>query len=142
MLAGPTNYEQETIDPGNPSGPKIKVIIPHYIYERAYKYNPVKYENLRAVKEVLENPQRIFWGIREHAEGGWCYVGKPRQLYVKENTIIDFPEDKVFAVYINPRFVVFDWCLEYIDKSNEMSPEGWQERYRSLVWKSTSYRNT
>lgn len=135
---GPANYEQETIDPRNPSGPKIKVTIPHCIYDRAFKYNPVKYENLRAAKEVLEDPQRIFWGIREHNEGGWCYVGIPRKLYVKTNIIIDFPENMVFAVYINPKFVLFDWCPEYIDVDNDMCPLNWKDRYRSLVWKSTS----
>jgi len=138
MGQGPHNYEQETLDPNNPMGPKIKVVIPHYIYSRAYKYDPVQYENLRAVKEVLENPKRIFWGIREHNEGGWCYVGKPSKLYVKQDDVIDFPKGKVFAVYMNPRLMVFDWCLEYADSEDEMSPEGWQERYRSLKWKSTS----
>ena len=88
---GPGNYEQETIDPNNPTGPKIKVIIPHSIYERAYKFNSVKYENIRAVKEVLENPKRIFWGIREHNVGGWCYVGRPSTIYVTDAKVIDFP---------------------------------------------------
>ena len=138
MGQGPYNYEQETLDPDNPTGPKVKVIITHSIYDRVHKYNPVQYENLRAAKEVLENPKRIFWGIREHNEGGWCYVGKPTELYIKQNTVIDFPSDKVFAVYINQRLVVFDWCVEYADDKDGMSPKGWEERYRSLKWKSTS----
>jgi len=138
MVNGPHNYEQETLDPNNPTGPKIKAIIPHYIYNRAYKYNSVKYENIRAVKEVLENPKRIFWGIREHSEGGWCYVGIPTKLYIKENVVIDFPNNKIFAVYINDRFMVFDWILEYIDSKDNLNPKDWEKRYRSLVWKSTS----
>jgi hypothetical protein len=138
MVQGPYNYEQETLNPDDPTGPKIKAVIPHYIYSRAYKYDPVHYENLRAVKEVLEDPKRIFWGIREHNEGGWCYVGKPSKLYVKQDSVIDFPRDKVFAVYMNPGLIVFDWCLEYADSEDKMSPAGWQERYRSLKWKSTS----
>jgi len=138
MRQGPGNYSQEALDPENPKGSKISVIIPHRIYSRAYKYNPVKYENLRLAKEVLENPKRIFWGIREHNEGGWCYVGRPQRIYVAINRVIDFPKDKVFAVYTNPKFTVFDWCAEYADDNDEFSPKGWEERYRSLKWKSTS----
>jgi len=103
-------------------------------HSRVYKYNSVKYENIRCVKEVLENPKRIFWGIREHSEGGWCYIGKPTKLYIKENVVIDFPKDKIFAVYIDDRFVVFDWILEYIDDKNKLNPKNWEKRYRSLVW--------
>ncbi len=128
------NFKQATVDPNNPTGPKIEVIIPHDIIERAYKYNSVKYENLRAAKEVLENPLRIFWGIREHSEGGWCYVGRPTKLYVTETTVIDFPNDKVFAVYITDRYEVFDWNVEYADNKDAMSPMGWESRYRSLKW--------
>jgi hypothetical protein len=131
-------YRQKTVDPNNPTGPKIEVIIPHCIYDRAYKYTSVKYENLRAAKEVLENPLRIFWGIREHSEGGWCYVGKPAKLYVSETTIIDFPQDKVFAVYVTDRYEVFDWNVEYADDKDALSPKGWESRYRSLKWASTS----
>lgn len=138
MGQGPGNYYQEVIDPRNPLGPKIKVVIPHYIYNRAFKYNPVKYSNLMAAKEVLENPKRIFWGIREHNEGGWCYVGLPTKLCVRPDEWIDYPDDKVFAVYVNSEMIVFDWITEYLDDENDMSPRGWKERYRSLIWKSTS----
>lgn len=137
MGQGPNNYEQETLDPNNPAGPKIKVVIPHFIYLRSYMYDPVQHENVRAVKEVLENPKRIFWGIREHNEGGWCYVGRPQTIYVMPTKVIDFPKDKVFAVYINSRLVVFDWCLEYADSEDKMNPKGWKDRYRSIKWKST-----
>ncbi|MBW8002535.1 MAG: hypothetical protein FVQ80_11005 [Planctomycetes bacterium] len=129
-----TNYEQETLDPQNPTGPKIKVVIAHALYLKIYKYNPVKYENIRLVKEVLENPERIFGGIRAHNEGGWCYAGRPSKLYISGGQVIDFPSDKVFAVYVNPRFRIFDWCLEYVDDSDNLNPKNWTERYRSLLW--------
>ncbi len=137
-MAGPNNYKQETVNPDNPSGPRITVELPYELFLRVYKYDPVKFENLRAVKEVLEQPKRIFWGIREHNEGGWCYVGKPTKLYIKPQVVVDFPEKKVFAVYINPRLRVFDWDVEYADDEDELSPRGWKDRYRSLKWKSTS----
>ncbi|OHB77286.1 MAG: hypothetical protein A2Z25_10540 [Planctomycetes bacterium RBG_16_55_9] len=138
MGQGPVNYNQETIDPTNPNGPRIEAIIPYYIYSRAYKYDSVKYENLRAVKEVLENPKRIFWGIRAYSEGGWCYVGKPTELYIKENEKTDFPPNMVFAVYLTEKYEVFDWISEYMDEEDNLSPKNWRERYRSLVWLSTS----
>jgi hypothetical protein len=138
MGQGPPIYSQKTLDPSNPTGPKIEVIIPYDIYARAYKYNSVKYENLRAVKEVLENPERIFWGVREYNEGGWCYVGRPQKIYIAENKIVDFPKDKVFAVYINDGYRVFDWILEVSDDKDNLNPKDWEGRYRSLVWKSTS----
>lgn len=138
MGQGPSNYEQETLDPTDPTGPKIKVIIPYPVFLRAYKYNSVKYENIRGVKEVLENPKRIFWGVREYSEGGWCYVGRPTKLFLTENKVVDFPKNKVFAVYINDRFAIFDWILEYVDDKDMLNPKDCEKRYRSLVWKSTS----
>ena len=128
----------KTVDPNNPTGPKIDVFLPKDICSMVYKYNSVKYDNLRAAKEVLGNPQRIFWGIREHSEGGWCYTGKPVSLYVRENEIIDFPNNMVFAVYINDRYEIFDWIPEYADEKDELSPKNYEERYRSLKWQSTS----
>ncbi|MCD4830746.1 MAG: hypothetical protein K8R02_02930 [Anaerohalosphaeraceae bacterium] len=138
METGPANYEQETINPEHPEGLKIKVIIPHLVYLRAYKHDPVKYENLRGAKEVLENPKRIFWGIREHNDGGWCYTGIPKKLYIKQSNAVDFPDGKVFAVYINPGLQVFDWTVEYADENDTMCPKDWKERYKSLIWKNIS----
>lgn len=128
----------ETISPNNPTGPKINVFLPRSICDRAYKYDSVKYENLRAVEEVLSNPQRIFWGTREHSEGGWCYTGKPKKFYIRENEVIDFPNNMVFAVYITDRYEVFDWILEHVDEEDNLSPKDYKERYRGLKWKSTS----
>lgn len=127
----------KTVDPDNPTGPKIDVFLSPAICLRAYKYDSVKYENLRAAKEVLDNPQRIFWGIREHSEGGWCYTGKPTNLYTRENEVINFPNNLVFAVYVNDRYEIFDWIPEYIDEEDCLSPKNYKERYRGLKWPST-----
>lgn len=124
----------ETLDPNNPAGPRIAVFLPQDIVLRAYKYDSVKYENLRGLKEVLDNPKRIFWGIREYSEGGWCYTGIPPELYVTETEVIDFPKDKVFAVYITDRYEIFDWIVEYADDKDCLNPKGWEERYRSKKW--------
>jgi len=41
------DFTCETIDPNNPTGPKVKVIFPGKYTLRLFKYSPVDYENLR-----------------------------------------------------------------------------------------------
>jgi hypothetical protein len=133
-----SNYGCDTIDPDNPGGPKICVEIPADFYLRLYKYSPIQYENLRAVRHVLDYPERIFWGVRVYSEGGWCYVGRPSTWYIKQDTIVSFPEHLVFAVYVNPRRRVFEYGAERVDPDDPLSPLDWQGRYGGLKWKSTS----
>jgi hypothetical protein len=137
-VAGPSNYYIEVINPHNPNGPKIKAIIPASLYERYYKYSPVDYENLRAAQYVLAHTERIFVGIREYSEGGWCFVGRPIEWYVKEGVVAPFPKDKVFAVYFYSNMVMFDCIAEYADKNDPLSPINWEKRYGGLVWKNIS----
>ncbi len=132
-----SNHVCYTLDPDNPTGPKIGVEIPADLYLRYYKYSPIQYENLRAVKYVLDHPQRIFWGIREFNEGGWCYVGIPEEWHVRQDVIAPFPKNKVFAVYINPLRRLFEYGAEPADPEDPMSPIGWKDRYRGLKWKNT-----
>src|SRR5688572_11399593 len=97
------NYVQQIIDPNNPSGPKIDATIPSSLIINYYKYYPVRYENLVAAKFVLENPKRIFSGIRQFNEGGWCFTGKPKAWRIQELVTAAFPDNLVFAVYLNSR---------------------------------------
>ena len=105
---------------------------------RYYKYSPVRYWNLIAAKFVLEYPQRIFWGVREYNEGGWCYTARPQEWFVKESIKAPFPKDTVFAVYLNPNLRVYECRAEYAADDDPMCPIDWRNRYRGLVWKSTS----
>ena len=98
MGSGPQNYECDAIDPNNPSGPRVKIVIPHRLFDRYYKYNSVKYENIRCVDWVLKHTERIFVGLRLFSEGGWCYTGKPEQWYERENVVVPFPNHLIFAV--------------------------------------------
>ena len=131
------NYESEALDPENPEGPKTVILIPAALYKRYYKYNPVKYENLRAVKYVLENTDRIFWGIREHSDGGWCYVGKPDNWTIKPKCQVPFPDDKVFALYVNPSKCLFEYGAEAADTEDPLSHYEWKERFRGRTWPRT-----
>lgn len=134
-----SDYSCKTIDPENPDGPKIDVIFPAGYALRLFKYWPVDFQNLRAAKYVLENVERIFFGVREFNEGGWCYTGRPNEWYIREGIEVPFPKDKVFAVYTNPRMHVYECRAEWAADDDPLCPVDWQTRYRGLAWrKSTS----
>jgi hypothetical protein len=89
------------------------------------------------VQYVFENPKRIFKGIlRPISEKGWCYVGKPQRWYIKQNCDVPFPEDKVFAVYLNERLHVYTFRAEEVDPEDSLSPKDWKNRFGGLIWKS------
>lgn len=127
-----------TIDPRNPTGKRIEAVIPSDLSLKWYKYSPVKYENLRAVRAVLDDPKRIYTGIRVINEGGFCYVGRPETWYIKEDTEVPFPKNRVFAVYLNDRMCIYDFTAEYIDSEDPLSPRDWKNRFMGLLWQSTS----
>lgn len=131
------DYRIWTVDPKNPTGPKVQAILHRSLYLRLYKYRPVDYENLRGVIAVLENPERIFEGLRLENEGYWCFVGKPEKWFVKEDSEESFPGDKVFAVYLNNRMYVFDFAAEEVDGEDALSPKNWKDRFTRLAWKNT-----
>lgn len=93
---------------------------------------------MRAAKEVLDNPQRIFVGLRELNEGGWCYVGKPKSWFIAEDRVVPFPEDLVYEVFLNDRMSIFGWRAEKADLEDNLSPVGWKSRFVALAWKKTS----
>jgi len=128
----------EVINPDDPSGPKRQAIIPYQLVIHYYKYHPVRYENFRAVQYVLQNPDRIFAGIRQFNEGGWCFTGRPGTWYVKADVVLPFPDNLVFAVYLNSRMFVYEARAEYCATDDSLCPIDWQDRYGALIWKSTS----
>ena len=133
------DFNCETINPEDPEGPKIAAVFPGGYTSRLFKYSPVDFENLRAAKFVLENTERIFFGVRDFSEGGWCYTGHPATWYIRKGIEVPFPADRVFAVYMSPRMHVYECRAEYIDDQNPLCPVDWQTRYRGLTWpKSTS----
>ena len=132
------DFPCKTIDPNNPTGPKVDAIFPGGLTSRYYKNSPVRFENLRAAKYVLENTERIFYGVREFNKGGWCYTGRPAEWYIRERVVVPFPKELVFAVYLNPRMQVYGCRAEYAADDDPLSPINWQQRYRGLTWKNTS----
>jgi hypothetical protein len=134
------DFACETIDPNEPTGAKVTAIFPGDYTLRLYKYSPVDYWNLIAAKYVLEHPERVFFGVREFNEGGWCYTGRPAEWYVKEGIVAPFPDNMVFAVYLNPYMRVYECRAEYAAADDPRCPKDWKTRYRGLSWKSTSWR--
>jgi hypothetical protein len=127
-----------TINPNDPDGQKISVTIPVQVIENYYTFHPVRFENLRCAKHVLERPLRIFAGIRQWNEGGWCFTGRPESWNIRENIVAPFPGNLVYAVYLNERFYVFECRAELSASDDPNSPCDWQDRYKGLIWKSTS----
>jgi hypothetical protein len=134
----PTNFCIQIVNPDDIGGPKIEAIIPHSLILNCYKYSPTKYQNFYAAKFVLENPKRIFARIREFNEGGWCFTGRPKTWYIKENVEVPFPDGYVFAVYFNSRFVIYEFRAEYAAGDDSLCPRDWQNRYGALIWTNTS----
>jgi len=130
----------KTIDPNNPAGPKIGAIFPGDYALHLYKYYPVLYENIRAAQYVLEHTERIFFGVREFDEGGWCYIGRPAEWYIAEGVVAPFPDNMIFAVYMNPTMRVYLCREELVDVRDARCPKNWQTRYGDIAWKSTHLR--
>jgi hypothetical protein len=132
------NFFCKTRDPNDPDGPCIDAIFPAYYTSKLFKHSPVDYENLRAAKYVLEHPERIFYGIREFNEGGWCYTGQPADWYIRDGIQVPFPKHLVFAVYLNPNMQVYECRAERVADDDAFSPADWKTRYRGLTWKNIS----
>ena len=132
------DYKCRTVNPDDPSGEALEVIIPAGVYLRAFKKDRVHYENLRAAKFVLDNVQRIFAGVREFNEGGWCLTARPTEWQLREGVIAPFPRTLVYAVYINHRQVLYEWRAEKVDAEDDLRPFDWRRRYEAMIWKRTS----
>lgn len=130
----PGNFSCKARDPRNPESGWIEAIIPRDLAERAYKVNLVQYYNLVTAKFVLENVERIFRGVREYNDGGWCYTARPASWYIKEAVTAPFQDHLIYAVYLNPNLRVYEWRAEFADKDDPACPRDWRDRYGGLVW--------
>ena len=116
----------------------MPAVFPNDLLIRSYKYDTVQFENIRAAVEVLDDPKRIFTGLRELREGWWCYVGRPGTWYVTETRQAPFPPNLVYVVYMNDRMWIYEWRAEEADSEDPLSPVDWKNRFAGLVWKSVS----
>ena len=132
------DYLCRTRNPLDPEGDPIDVVFPAGLTEKWYKQDPVRYENLRAAKFVLENVKRIFRGVRRLNEGFWCFTGRPSTWNIRQDVIVPFPDKFVFAVCVDSLMRTYDCRAEYVAVDDPLCPINWQDRYEGLVWKSTS----
>ncbi|MGB7195315.1 MAG: hypothetical protein WBD81_17815 [Collimonas pratensis] len=86
----------------------------------------------------MNNTERIFSGVRAFNEGGWCYTGRPKTWYVKEDLEVPFQEGLIFAVYLNPLFKIYEFRAEKSAIDDSGCPENWEDRYGGLIWKNIS----
>jgi hypothetical protein len=129
-------FSHETIDPLDPySGNKTKVKFHRGFLECLGKNNAAGHKNLITAIKVLDAPNRIFYGTRELNDGGWCYIGKPDDWYLRVEVITPFPPNMVFAIYMTDDLSVYNLRAEFIDPIDVLSPLNWGERYERLIWK-------
>lgn len=119
-------------------GGSVEVRIPGPLVERYFKSLPIRFEQARCAKVVLDGFKRSFARPREFNEGGWCLTARPLEWTIKERVIVPFPRDLVYAVYMNPRFIVYEWRAEKADHEDDLCPVNWRTRYGALIWKDTS----
>ena len=138
--SGSGYYECETIDPRRRDGSRTTVRLSIQLARKYLKLISVDYMNLGlCAKEVLDDPQRIFEGVRGYEEGGWCYTGRPSEIYVTEGVTAPFQERFVYAVYVSPSLEIYWWCPEKCDPQDPLCPLDWQNRYDGgLIWTNTS----
>ena len=77
------------------------------------------------VVAVLENPSAIFGGVREHQRGGFCYCGVPPCSWTNGSVRCPPKPKMIFAVYLNPRDVVYLWRWEPSDTEDSTLPLDW-----------------
>lgn len=131
------DFEIAIRNPEDPEGTKVQATLPAYLATKAYKDDPIQFANLVAAKHVVENPVRIFYGVRQYNQGGWCYTGRPAQWDIREGVTVPFPPNLIYAVYLNPRLTIYAWTAHKVAGDDALSPEDWQNRYEGLTWKAT-----
>lgn len=123
----------DALDPDDP-GEVVEVCFPLDLVNDLYKTHPVDWYNVRVAKEVLECPERVYSGTREHQEGGWCYVGRPTSYCMKPDVTVPLPPGFVFTVYLNAARTAYHWRIEKTEPQDELAPIGADERYGRLAW--------
>lgn len=138
MLLVVRSWLAQALNPVDPDGEAIQLIIPGERIEQVWGLSSVKVLNLCCADAVLRAPYAVFSGIRTWNRDGWCYVGRPAcDWYVRPDVTATFPENFVFVVYVNPRMEIYEWRAEYSDILDRNLPEGWQNRFGAIVWKRT-----
>lgn len=131
-------YGLEVIDPRNVSGGRTTAWFPGDLTLGFYKHDSLQYWNIITARAVLEEPRVIFEGVREFNTGGWCYVGRPEEWYIRPSVKHPFPDHLVYSVYLNPAMFVYHFRADEADLARPDYPLGWSKRYKGQIWPTIS----
>ena len=123
-------------DPEDPAGGKIvDITFPGVLLTRWFAEAQVRVWNVKPAQSVLLDPDAVFAGVRTYNQGGWCYVGRPAMHFVRPNIEVSLPPGHVFAVYVNPARLAYQWRLEVADPEDSRLPVDWTSRYDDILWR-------
>jgi hypothetical protein len=121
-------------------GSKREIRVEPKYYEYLLKYLPTDFLNLFTAYEVVNNPNRIFSGLKRlysDSSRKLCIAGKPHNWYIGKNeeTAAPFPQNLVYLVFLNERNSIFEFRAEEADTEDPLSPKDWKDRFAKLLWK-------
>ena len=123
------------------TGQEIEIRVEPATYERLLKYKPTDFANLITCYYVLNSPKRIFANLQRPCRDTsdyLCFVGKPQEWYVGNRNKVPFPENLVYAVFLNDRYSIIEFGAEEISYNDKYSPENWEDRFGDLIWTRNS----
>lgn len=83
---------------------------------------PQRTQNIRTAIDVLKNPLLVAETFRHEKKSGYCYTGLPKYYYYSRDVRAPIPEGKVFAVFLDTRYHMFEWRLERCDPTDRFLP--------------------
>jgi hypothetical protein len=127
-------------DPEDPRGERrISLRISRERADKLLKYYPIKFFQLRTVREVVRKPDRIYWGLREEESEeehghGWCYVGFPPRVADGPASSYPLRKGDAFLVFVDRLRRAYEWRVERADPEEPLAPEGAASRFGGLSW--------
>ena len=128
------------LDPFRPDGPLRDFWFSRIEFDHAYTYLCWKALNSETAINVVAHPDAIYRGIREDkARWGFCYVGRPGRWYNRKEVLEPFPPDLAYCVFINNRYVVFEWRAEKLaGEIDRMALRHEDVRFEEVLWTRTT----
>ncbi|MEE9394882.1 MAG: hypothetical protein V3W41_20530 [Planctomycetota bacterium] len=134
-------------NPDDPSGERIQLWMSIEMVHNSQRYSNFRFENIKTAAACIVDPLRINAHIRDGDESqGWCYVSAPDQIRSGQGDGLMQNGDRLFTVFVDSEFRVFDWGRENRDIVDRDSPDGASEqalaegrgRFGELVWIKTT----
>ena len=106
---------------------------------RVFTLSRFHYYNLRTAKDVLENPDEVYRGIRDDREGwGLCFHGVRDTCRSRDDKKQPVPKQGLtFCVFVSEKNVMFDWRFEerkLVACDEAVLLGGVQFRFKEMIW--------